>query len=86
MKYKNKDFQTILNAFCRLSDDFSNKEKVNTDSLRTLCDYPVDVLEEFLNAMSAVKPEQVENSPQAVAVYVLMRMNMVEMTRKPLDY
>lgn len=86
MKYKHKDFQIILNAFCHLSDDFLNKEKVNTDNLRTLCDYPVDVLEEFLNAMLVVNPEQIENCPEVVEIYVLMRMNVVGMTRKPLDY
>ena len=86
MKYKHKDFKTILDAFVKVSSNFMNNEVVSVNDLIPLCDYPVDVLEEFLKAMGAVSPKQIDESAQAVEVYVLLRMNVCGMTRKPLDF
>lgn len=86
MKYKYKDFKTILDAFVKVSSGLMNNEAVSVNDLKPLCDYPTNVLEEFLKAMSAVSPKQIEESPKAVEVYVLLRMNVCEMNRKPLDF
>lgn len=90
VKYKHADFMKILDAFINIQEKGS-PEKLTAEDLKPFLDYPEPVLNEFLRAAGALSDETVEQmgtnttTRQAVEVYILMRMNLVEIPR-PSDY
>ena len=90
VKYKHTDFMKILDAFINIPEKDS-PDKLTSDDLKPFLDYPEPVLNEFLRATGALPEETVEKMSTdsatrgAVEIYILMRMNLVEIPR-PSDY
>lgn len=90
VKYKHADFVKILDAFINIQEKGS-PDKLTAEDLKPFLDYPEAVLNEFLRGAEALSDEIVERmvtdtaTRQAAEVYILMRMNLVEIPR-PSDY
>lgn len=90
VKYKHADFVKILDAFINIKEKGS-PEKLTSEDLEPFLDYPEPVLNEFLHAARALSEKTVEKmgtdsaTMKAVEMYILMRMNLVEIPR-PSDY
>jgi hypothetical protein len=86
VKYKHTDFMKILDAFINIQEKGS-PDKLTSDDLKPFLDYPEPVLNEFLRATEALPEETVEKMSTdgatrgAVEIYILMRMNFVEIPR-----
>ena len=86
VKYKHTDFVKILDAFINIQEKGS-PEKLTAEDLKPFLDYPEPVLNEFLRATEALSEETVEKMSTssttrgAVEIYILMRMNLVEIPR-----
>ena len=86
VKYKHADFVKILDAFINIQEKGS-PEKLTAEDLTPFLDYPEPVLNEFLRATEALSEETVEKMSTssttrgAVEIYILMRMNLVEIPR-----
>lgn len=83
IKYKHADFNKLVDAFCRLNE-IGEIDKVTTEDLKPLLDYPVPAIDQFLKAIGACTDEMIEkletdqNYRKAIEIYVLMRMNLAE--------
>lgn len=83
IKYKHADFNKLVDAFCRLNK-IGEIDKVTTEDLKPLLDYPVSVIDQFLKAIGACTDEMIEkletdpNYRSAIEIYVLMRMNVAD--------
>ena len=83
VKYKHADFVKILDAFINIQEKGS-PDKLTAEDLKPFLDYPEPVLNEFLRAAEALSEKTVEKMSTdsatrgAVEIYILMRMNLVE--------
>lgn len=90
VKYKHADFVKILDAFINIQEKGS-PEKLTAEDLKPFLDYPEPILNEFLRASEALPEKTIEKmstdsaTRAAAEIYILMRMNLVEIPR-PSDY
>ena len=81
MKYTVKDFNKLVEIFYNLSQKSSMSE-VTVDDIKGLLDYPINVIQEFMNAVKSIKEtdeEKIKDQLYGIKAYVLIRMNLVDM-------
>ena len=83
LKYTSKDTEKLINVFASIADKKDNISELGKEMLK-LINYPVPVLQEFLNCMTALenKDEKFlkENYIGAIG-YITIRLNLVTMLK-----
>lgn len=82
LKYTSKDTEKLIDVFASIADKKDNPEELYKEMLK-IVDYPVSVLQEFLNCMNALSDKNQkflkENYMGAIG-YITLRLNLVEYT------
>ena len=77
LKYTTKDVELMVNTFCSIIEKEESGEKI-TEELRTLLDYPVPVIEEFIKSVGAISDTlDIKENYHGVIGYILIRLNLV---------
>lgn len=76
LKYTTDDTMVMVDAFYTLTKEGVTKEEMK-EKILSLCNYPVDVVEKFVNAANAVS-EQVLNPENrfGILAYITLRINL----------
>lgn len=79
LKYNSKDTEKMIDVFASIADKRNNPEELYKEMLK-LVNYPVPVLQEFLNCMTALEKKDEkflkENYVGAIG-YITLRLNLV---------
>ena len=79
LKYTSKDTENLIDVFASIADKRNNPEELYKEMLK-IVDYPVPVLQEFLNCMTAIEKKDEkflkENYMGAIG-YITIRLNLV---------
>ena len=75
LKYKTNDVMKMVDAFSKF-DKNATPEEIK-EGILILTDYPVEIVEKFLNAANAVSEHLItpENS-QGILAYITLRINL----------
>jgi hypothetical protein len=79
LKYTSKDIEKMINVFASIADKKDNSKELYKEMLKII-DYPIPVLQEFLNYMTALNDENQEflkEHYRGVIGYITMRLNLV---------
>jgi len=83
LKYTSKDTEKLINVFASIADKKDNISELGKEMLK-LINYPVPVLQEFLNCMTALEKKDEkflkENYVGAIG-YITLRLNLVTMLK-----
>lgn len=77
MKYKSTDIQKMIDVFAEISDNKDNSAKI-LEELKKLVDYPVNILQEFLNCMNILEGKDdnyLKENYWGIIGYITMRLN-----------
>lgn len=80
LKYNSKDTEKMINVFAALAEKQDNPTKINNEIVKLL-NYPVPVLQEFLNCMEILGKHDenyIKENYMGVIGYVTLRINLVE--------
>ena len=82
MKYTVKDVENMIDTFGEIIEKKDSPEDI-IEELEKLIDYPIPVLQEFLNCMEIFSKktnneEYVKENYWGVIGYVVMRLNLIE--------
>ena len=80
LKYNSKDTEKMINVFAALAEKQDNLTKINNEIVKLL-NYPVPVLQEFLNCMEILGKHDenyIKENYMGVIGYVTLRINLVE--------
>lgn len=82
MKYTVKDVENMIDTFGEIVEKKDSPEDV-IEELKKIIDYPIPVLQEFLNCMEifskkANDEEYVREYYWGIIGYVVMRLNLIE--------
>jgi len=79
LKYTSKDTEKMIDVFVSIADKRNNPKELYNEMIKVV-DYPVPVLQEFLNCMTALKKKDEkflkENYMGAIG-YITIRLNLV---------
>jgi hypothetical protein len=79
LKYTSKDTEKMIDVFASIADKKDNPNELYKEMLKII-DYPANVLQEFLNCMTALKGKNqgfLKENYWGVIGYVTMRLNLV---------
>ena len=79
LKYTSKDTEKMIDVFASIADKRDNPEELYKEMLK-IVDYPVSVLQEFLNCMTALNNKNQEFLKEnyiGVIGYITIRLNLV---------
>lgn len=79
LKYTSKDTEKLIDVFASIADKRDNPEELYKEMLK-IVDYPVPVLQEFLNCMTALNnknQEFLKENYMGVIGYITIRLNLV---------
>ena len=79
LKYTSKDTEKMIDVFASITDKKDNPEELYKQMLK-IVDYPVSVLQEFLNCMTALNDKNQEflkENYMGVIGYITLRLNLV---------
>ena len=79
LKYTSKDTEKMIDVFASISDQRDNPEELYKEMLK-IVDYPVPVLQEFLNCMTALNDKNQEflkENYMGVIGYITLRLNLI---------
>lgn len=79
LKYTSKDTEKMIDVFASIADKKDNPEELYEEMLKII-DYPVPILQEFLNCMTALNDKNQEflkENYMGVIGYITMRLNLV---------
>ena len=83
LKYTSKDTEKLIDVFASIADKKDNISELGKEMLK-LVNYPVPVLQEFLNCMTALEKKDEkflkENYIGAIG-YITLRLNLVTMLK-----
>jgi len=78
LKYTSKDTEKMIDVFASISDKKDNPEELCKEMLKII-DYPVSVLQEFLNCMTTLSnknQEFLKENYVGVIGYITLRLNL----------
>ena len=79
LKYTSKDTEKMIDVFASIADKRDNPEELYKEMLK-IVDYPVPVLQEFLNCMTTLENKNQEFLKEnyiGVIGYITIRLNLV---------
>ena len=79
LKYTSKDTEKLIDIFASIANKRNNPEELYKEMLK-IVDYPVPVLQEFLNCMTALEKKDekfLKENYMGVIGYITMRLNFV---------
>jgi hypothetical protein len=79
LKYTSKDTEKMIDVFASIADKKDNPEELYKEMLN-IVDYPVSVLQEFLNCMTALNDKNQEflkENYMGVIGYITLRLNLI---------
>jgi hypothetical protein len=79
LKYTSKDTEKMIDVFASIADKKDNPEELHKEMLK-IVDYPVSVLQEFLNCMTALNnknQEFLKENYMGVIGYITLRLNFI---------
>ena len=79
LKYSSKDTEKMIDVFASIADKKNNPKELYNEMLK-IVDYPVPVLQEFLNCMTALNDKNQEflkENYMGVIGYITIRLNLV---------
>ena len=79
LKYTSKDTEKMIDVFASIADKKDNTEELYKEMLKII-DYPVPVLQEFLNCMTALNDKNQEflkENYMGVIGYITLRLNLI---------
>ena len=83
LKYTSKDTEKLIDVFASIADKKDNISELGKEMLK-LVNYPVPVLQEFFNCMTALEKKDEkflkENYVGAIG-YITLRLNLVMMLK-----
>ena len=77
--YTSKDTEKMIDVFASIADKRDNPEELYKEMLK-IVDYPVSVLQEFLNCMTALNDKNQEflkENYMGVIGYITLRLNLI---------
>lgn len=77
LKYTSKDTEKMIDVFASIADKRNNPEELYKEMLKII-DYPVPVLQEFLNCMTALNDKNqkfLKENYMGVIGYITIRLN-----------
>ena len=80
LKYNSKDTEKMINVFTALAEKQDNPTEISNEIVKLL-NYPVPVLQEFLNCMEILGKHDenyIKENYMGVIGYVTLRINLVE--------
>lgn len=78
LKYTSKDTEKMIDVFASIADKKDNSEELYKEMLK-IVDYPISVLQEFLNCMTALNDKNQEflkENYMGVIGYITLRLNL----------
>lgn len=78
LKYTSKDTEKMIDVFASIADKKDNPGELYKEMLK-IVDYPVPVLQEFLNCMTALNnknQEFLKENYMGVIGYITLRLNL----------
>ncbi len=81
LKYTSKDTEKMIDVFASIIDKRNNPKELLYNEMIKIVDYPVPVLQEFLNCMTTLNDKNQEflkENYMGVIGYVTMRLNLVK--------
>ena len=79
LKYTSKDTEKMIDVFASIADKKDNPEELYKEMLKII-DYPVPVLQEFLNCMNALNNKNqkfLKENYMGVIGYITLRLNLI---------
>lgn len=79
LKYTSKDTKKLIDVFASIADKEDNPEELFKEMLKII-NYPVPVLQEFLNCMIALENKNqkfLKENYTGIIGYITMRLNLV---------
>ena len=79
LKYTSKDTEKMIDVFASITDKKDNTEELYKEMLK-IVNYPVPVLQEFLNCMTTLEnknQEFLKENYMGVIGYITIRLNLV---------
>ena len=79
LKYTSKDTEKLIDVFALIADKRNNPKELYNEMIK-IVDYPVPVLKEFLNCMTALNDKNQEflkENYMGVIGYITIRLNLV---------
>lgn len=79
LKYTSKDTEKMIDVFASIADKKDNPEELYKEMLKII-DYPVPVLQEFLNCMTALESKNqnfLKENYMGVIGYITLRLNLI---------
>jgi len=79
LKYTSKDTEKLIDVFASIADKRNNPKELYNEMIK-IVDYPVPVLKEFLNCMTALNDKNQEflkENYMGVIGYITIRLNLV---------
>jgi hypothetical protein len=77
--YTSKDTEKMIDVFASIADKKNNPEELYKEMLK-IVDYPVPVLQEFLNCMTALNDKNqkfLKENYMGVIGYITLRLNLI---------
>ncbi len=78
LQYTSKDTEKMIDVFASIADKKDNPEELHKEMLK-IVDYPVSVLQEFLNCMTALNnknQEFLKENYMGFICYITLRLNL----------
>lgn len=76
MKYKTSDVLKLIDVFHKLSE---KREEGLEEAISSLVDYPLNVIQAFLDGMNSIDPKVAEDNYWGTIGYLVLRINLVDM-------
>ena len=79
LKYTSKDTEKMIDVFASIANKRNNPEELYKEMLK-IVDYPVPVLQEFLNCMTSLENKNqnfLKENYMGVIGYITIRLNLV---------
>lgn len=79
LKYTSKDTEKLIDVFASITDKKDNPDELYKEMLK-IVNYPVQVLQEFLNCMTALNDKNQEflkENYMGVIGYITLRLNLI---------
>ena len=76
LKYKTNDVLKLIDVFHKLSE---KREEGLGEAISSLVDYPLNVIQAFLDGMNNIDPKVAEENYWGTIGYLVMRINLVDM-------
>lgn len=79
LKYTSKDTEKLIDVFASIADKRDNPEELYKEMLK-IVNYPVPVLQEFLNCMTTIEnknQEFIKENYMGAIGYITIRLNLI---------